>query len=106
MISEEIYNLVVHEFYSSMALKEQADQLVIATSRQIQEEEKEPEETRSPFHEPAPAREEKNEPEKKIKEPKKIAEEPVEEKKPEKKQEEAAAEKEIGRASCRERANM
>src|SRR5690625_113518 len=93
-VSEEMYNLLVQEFQSSMALKEQADQLVIGTSRQIQEEEKEPEEPRSPFQEPAPAREEKKEPEKKIKEPKKIAEEPVEEKKPEKKQEEAAAEKE------------
>src|SRR5690625_2436741 len=75
-VSEEMYNLLVQEFQSSMALKEQADQLVIGTSRQIQEEEKEPEEPRSPFQEPAPAREEKKEPEKKIKEPKKIAEEP------------------------------
>src|SRR5690625_2762779 len=36
-VSEEMYNLLVQEFQSSMALKEQADQLVIGTSRQIQE---------------------------------------------------------------------
>lgn len=97
-VSEEMYNLLVQEFQSSMALKEQADQLVIGTSRQIQEEEKEPEEPRSPFREPTPApapvREEKKEPEQKAPEPKKKEEEPAEEKKTEKKQEEVSVEKE------------
>lgn len=81
-VSEEMYNLLVQEFQSSIALKEQADQLVIGTSRQIKEEEEaEKQEAKSPFREATPPREEKPRPEPKVPAPEKVTP-PAQEEKP------------------------
>ena len=48
-VSDEMYDLLVQEFRGSMSVKEQADQLIIGTNRQVPE--KEEEEKKSPFEE-------------------------------------------------------
>ena len=56
-VTDEMYNLLVQEFSSSMAVKEQANKLVIGTTRQTVQKEKEEEEKdkKSPFKEEIPA---------------------------------------------------